>query len=326
MRRRGFITLFGGAATAWPLAARAQQAMPLIGFLGSATQAQWAGNLAAVHKGLSESGYVEGQNFAAEYRWAEGQTHRLPALAADLAARPVNLIIALGGTVSALAAKAATASIPIIFIFGGDPVRSGMVASLNRPGGNVTGVSFLLNALIGKRLELLREVAPAITSISLLANSKNPNYQADITDIQEAARALGLQVNVLTASNESEIDAAFNGLSAQPTRGLFVLPDPVFFGRQAQIVAQAARHSIPATHFAREFVAAGGLMSYATSILDAHRNGGIQAARVLKGAQPADLPVVQPTKFELVINLKTAKILGLTLPQTLLVAADEVIE
>ncbi len=327
MKRREFITLLGGAAVAWPVAAQTQQAtMPVIGLLASTSQRQWSNFVAALHQGLTETGYVEGQNLTIEFRWADGQFDRLPALAADLVRRQVAVLVSTGGTVSALAAKAATTTIPIVFVLGGDPVKSGLVTSMSRPGGNVTGVSFLLNALTGKRLSLLRELVPAATTVGLLVNPKNPNTPFDAKDVQDAAGTLGQQIHVVNVSAESEIDAAFVTITQQRIAALFVLPDPLFVNRRDLIIALAGRHSVPAMYFAREFVSAGGLMSYSASFTDAHRQGGIYVGRILKGEKPADLPVIQPTKFELAINLKTAKALGLSIPPTLLALADEVIE
>jgi putative ABC transport system substrate-binding protein len=328
MRRRDFIiSLLGGAAAAWPLAARAQQpTMPVIGFLGTGTPADWTQFVAAFRQGLGEVGYEEGRNVAIEFRWAEGQGSRLPALATDLAGRQVSLIVSSAGTVAARAAKAASASIPILFVMGGDPVKFGLVASLNQPGGNVTGVSFLLNVLAAKRVELLRAMVPAATEIGLLVNPDNPNAEADTKDAQEAARAIGLQTHVVHARTEGDFDAAFATLVRQRAAALFVASDVLFLSRRDRLVALAARHSIPANYDRREFAAAGGLFSYGTNFADAHRQVGIYAGRILKGEKPADLPVVQPTKFELVINLKTAMALGLTIPDKLIALADEVIE
>ena len=327
MRRREFLGVLGGTA-AWPLAARAQQsAMPLIGFLHGGSQREWAHLIEAFRQGLSQAGFVEGRNIAdIEFRWAEGQFDRLPGMAADLVNRQPALIATDGGTVTAQAAKRATSTIPIIFTLGGDPVKSGLVASLNRPGGNLTGVSQLVNALVGKRLELLREFAPSADSIGILVNPKNPIASDDVRDVQDAARKLDLQAHVGNASNTSEIDAAFEGLRRQQAGALIVLPDATFISRRSQIVALAAHHALPAIYFLREFAEAGGLMSYSASAIEARRWAGGLAARVLKGEKPTELPVLQPTRYELVINLKTAKALGLTVPPKLLYTADEVIE
>jgi putative ABC transport system substrate-binding protein len=325
MNRRELLVFLGGVAGAWPLAAKAQQkAMPVVGFLGSGSPGQYAPFVTAFHQGLSESGYVEGRNLTVEYRWAEGHYDRLPALAADLVGRNVDLIAALGGTPPALAAKNATSTIPIVFNVG-DPVERDLVASLARPGGNLTGVSSL-DELTAKRVELLSELVPQAKVIALLANPSNSTAERTIRDVQEAARAKAVQLHVLKAGTESEIDAAFATL-VQLHAGALAIPSDAFLNsRRGQIVALASRHAIPAISNWREFAVAGGLISYGASLTALYRQVGVYAGKILKGAKPADLPVQQPTKFELVINLKTAKALGLTVPQSLLARADEVIE
>jgi putative ABC transport system substrate-binding protein len=327
MRRRNFITLLGGAAVAWPLAAHAQQpTTPVIGFLSARSPAEAASVLAAFRQGLGETGYFEGKNVAIEYRWAEGQYNRLPALAAELVSHQVTVITATGGEPSALAAKAATATIPIIFTLGGDPVAAGLVASLNRPGGNLTGMTIMAHQVGPKRLELLRQLLPNATAMTMLINPAFPTTSAEARELQDAARSLGLQINVQNASTESQIDTAFTTIVQQRASALIVATDPFLLGQRDQLVRLAARHAIPTMYFLREFVEAGGLMSYGPNIANEYRQAGVYTGRVLKGEKPADLPVMQPTKFDLVINLKTTKALGLTMPQNLLVAADEVIE
>jgi putative ABC transport system substrate-binding protein len=325
VRRREFITLLGGAAT-WPLAARAQQpAMPVIGFFHPASPDAVAHRVRAFRRGLKDTGYVEGENVAIEYRWAEGQYDRLQALAADLVRRQVAVIVAAGG--SGFAARAATTTIPIVFVSGEDPVGLGLVASLARPGGNLTGINFLAGELQAKRLELLRELVPGVVRVAVLVNPTNPtNAEGTVRDVEAAARALGLQIQVLNVSTSGEIDAAFATLVRERPDALFVGSDAFFNNRRVQLVHLASRHAVPATYAGRDFAVAGGLISYGADITDAYREVGVYAGRILKGAKPADLPVVQSSKFELVINHQTARMLGLTVPATLLARADEVIE
>jgi putative tryptophan/tyrosine transport system substrate-binding protein len=327
LNRRDLLIPGAGTAIAWPLIARAQQkATPVIGYLGTGSPGPSAPNLAAFHQGLSDTGYVEGQNVAIEYRWAEGHYDRLPALAADLGGRKVDVIVgASGGTPSALAAKSATSTIPIVFSVG-NPVGAGLVASLARPGGNLTGVSFLAVELIPKRLELLAELVPQAKVIALLVNPNNANAERVMPDLQEAARVKGVRLQIPKAVSESEIDDAFAALVQLHAGALLVAGDVFFDSWREQLVALTSRHAIPAIYGFREFAASGGLIIYGTSITSVFHQAGIYAGKILKGAKPADLPVQQPTKFELVINLKTAKALGLTVPQSLLARADEVIE
>lgn len=326
MQRRDFIKLLGGAATAWPLVAGAQQpAKPVIGFLNQGSAKPSAYLAAAFRKGLSEVGYVEGQNAAIEYRWAESQYDKLPKLAADLVSRKV-AVIAAAFLPAALAAKAATSTIPICFVIGSDPVKQGLVASINRPGGNATGVAFF-SALVGaKRLGLLRELVPAASVFAVLVNPANPNSGVVSKDLQAAARTLDLQIRILDASTEREIDGAFTSLVQQRVGALVVGPDAFFDSQRDQIVALAAHHAIPAIYERRDAAVGGGLMSYGASPDEAYHQAGIYTGRILKGEKPTDLPVVQSVKFELVLNLKTAKALRLTLPSGLLSIVDEVIE
>ena len=325
MKRREFIALIGSAAASWPLAVRAQQvAMPVIGFLNGGSSKGYQPFVAAFHEGLSESGYVEGQNLAIEYRWADGDYEKLPRLATDLVDRHVSAILANAPAV--LAAKAATTTTPIVFTSGGNPIELGFVSSLSQPGGNVTGVSFLSNELGGKRLELLRELVPAATSVGFLANPTRPSFQSEVKDAQQAAQALGVKLIILNASTEAEIDTAFAEFSRQGIAALLIGTDVLFLTRRDQIVALANRLRVATMYNQLEYVVAGGLISYAPSVVEVYRQAGIYVAKILKGAKPADLPVLQPTKFSLVINLKTAKALGLTVSNQMQLLADEVIE
>jgi putative tryptophan/tyrosine transport system substrate-binding protein len=327
MRRREFIALLGGTAVVWPLNARAQQpALPVIGFLGAASPEGYAPFVGGFLRGLKEAGFVDGENIAIAYRWAEGQYDRLPALAADLVARRVSVMVATGGLSSSLAARDATKTIPIVFTLGSDPIKFGLVASLNRPGGNVTGVSLFAYLLDAKRVELMHELVPGAATIALLANSNNPQTDAQFADVEAASRTFRQQAVILKASSDSEIEEAFAALAQRRVSALLVSADPFFLSRRHQIVAAVARHAIPAMYEWRQFAEADGLMSYGVDLVDAYRQAGVYVAKILNGAKPADLPILQPTKFEFVINLRTAKKMGLDLPAKLLALADDVIE
>ena len=331
MRRREFILALGGAVAApsllWPRAARAQPpSIPIVGYVHSDSPQTAAGLLAAFREGLSETGYVEGQNVAIEYRWAENDLSRIPELVADLVRRRVAVIATPGSSAAALAAKAATTTIPIVFSLGLDPVQLGLVDSLSRPGGNITGVNSMSNELVAKRLGLLHELLPTSTHLGVLVNPQNPTTESLKKDVEAAATAIGPQIEFFTASTGAEIDTAFASLVQRRADALVVHPDSLFINRRVQLVTLAARHAVPVIYALRPDAEAGGLMSYGTKLADAHRQAGVYTGRILKGAKPTDLPVVQPTKFEFVINLQTAKTIGLTVPTTLLARADEVIE
>jgi putative ABC transport system substrate-binding protein len=325
LRRREFITLVGGAAV-WPVTVQAQQPrIPLVGFLEIQSPKGWEPYVGAFRQGLKEAGFVEGQNVAIEYRWAENQTDRMPALAADLVRRQVAVIAATDNSATQ-AAKAATATTPIVFQMGGDPVRLGLVASMNRPGGNITGFSNITPGLAAKRLGLLHELVPSAAKIAVLIFPAGANFEANMRDLQEAGRALGLQIIFFNVGNDDEMDAAFPSLVRQQAGALLLTDSTLFNNRREKLVALAARHKVPAIFTFPEFAAAGGLMSYASSLAEGYRQTGMYVGRILKGEKPADMPVLQPTKFEFVINLKTAMLLGLTVPPSLLAIADEVIE
>jgi putative tryptophan/tyrosine transport system substrate-binding protein len=328
IRRRKFLaTLLGGAAAAWSLAARAQQAsLPVIGILGGNTGTEWQPFMNAFKLGLQEAGYVDGQNVSIEYRWADGRYEQLPALATDLVRRRVDVIAAVGGVNAALAAKAATSDIPIVFLTGRDPVELGFVDSFNRPGRNLTGISMLNDELNAKRLELLRELMPNAATIAILVNPDNRNHPAHVKVLEAVARSGGQQAVVIEAAADRDFEAAFAKVRQQRADALMVLADPFFDSHSRQIVELVGRHAVPTIFVWREFVQAGALISYGMSLADAHHQQGLYAGKILRGAKPAELPVVQPTRFELFINLKTARALGLTVPASILLRADEVIE
>ena len=326
MKRRAFIAALGGAA-AWPVVARGQQgAMPAIGFLGSATMVGFANYVAAFRQGLAEAGYAQDRNVAIKYRWADGQYDRMRGIVADFLRDQTVLIVLTGSTAAVQAAKAATKTTPIVFVIGGDPVKFGLVASLNRPGGNVTGVSFLANSLVAKQLDVLRELVPAAVIIGFLINPNNPNAESDTKNAHLAAETLGRKLVVVSALTNEEVDSAFAILTQERANALLVSADPLFIASRDRVLALARRHALPTMYNSREYALAGGLLSYGPDQADAFRQAGIQVGRILKGENPSDLPVVQPTKFELVINLRTSKTLGLDIPPTLIARADEVIE
>jgi putative tryptophan/tyrosine transport system substrate-binding protein len=324
MRRRDFILALGGAA-AWPLAARAQQPLPIVGYINSGAPGPMAPVVSAFHEGLSQAGYVEGRNVAIEYRWSEGRFDRLPELAAELVRSRVAVIVAVGGSAPAKAAKETTATIPIVFVSGDDAIEAGLVDNLGKPGGNVTGISWLASSLEAKRFGLLRELVPD-ADVGVLINPSFPGGKVHARDAQEAARELGIRVQILNASSERDLENIFANLGQQRLGALVVNPNPMFFSLREKIVGLAAHHAIPTIYYIRDYPVAGGLMSYGTSLREASRQSGVYAGRILRGEKPADLPVLQPTKFEFVINLKTAKALGLKLPTGVLAIADEVIE
>jgi putative ABC transport system substrate-binding protein len=326
LNRRDFVSLSTGAALAWPLAARAQQPMPVVGFLNGASQTELGSRVVAFHDGLAEKGYVEGRSVAIEYRWGFGQYERLPEMAVDLVRHRVAVIAATGGLPSARAAKAATSAIPIVFTMGGDPVAFGLVASLNRPGSNVTGITLISGEIVSKRIALLRDLLPGARMLGVLMNSTTPASEAEVAVAERVAHTLGWQVKVLGVGKELDFDAAFQPLVRERADALLVTTDPVFESQRHRIVALAAHYAIPTIYALREYAVAGGLMTYGASISDVYRQAGVYAGRILKGEKAADLPVMQASKFELCINLKTAKTLGIQVPPTLLATADEVIE
>lgn len=327
MRRREFITLLSGTAATWPLVARAQQRpVPVIGFLGSLSPAAVARPFAAFREGLENVGYEEGQTVAIEYRWAEGQYDRLPTLAADLVRHRVTVIVTVGGDPPAFAAKAASTTTPIVFMVGRDPVKLGLVTSLNRPGGNATGVNLLITEMETKRIELLRKLVPTAPKLGVIINPKNADAEVQLSDVQSAAHSLGQQIQIIYVSDELDLEKAFARLTQDKVGGFSLVADPFFVNRRDQIISFAKEHGIPAVYFVREFADSGGLASYGTNLADAYRQAGIYAGKILNGAKTTELPVVQPTRFELVINLKTAKALGITVPTSILATADEVIE
>jgi putative tryptophan/tyrosine transport system substrate-binding protein len=326
LRRREFITLVGGAAAAWPLAARAQQAMPVIGFLSFRSEADATDSVAAFRRGLGEIGYVEGRNVAVEYRWADARLDRLSTLAEELVNRPVAVLAAVAGQQTPRAAQSATKTIPIVFGIGDDPVKAGLVSSLNRPGGNMTGVTFLSDGLVAKRLGMLRQLVPNTDVIGLLANQNSPQGQEQLNDVPDAAKSLGQRVLILSGANDQEIDASFASLAEQGVKALLVAADPSYDPRRNRLIALSAQYAIPTMYHFRDFPLAGGLACYGASISDLYRQVGVYVGRILNGDKPADLPVMLPTKFEFVINLKTARALGLDIPPTMLALADEVIE
>ncbi len=326
MKRREFFGVLSGAAAAWPLEVRGQQTLPLVGFLNGASPDTYRFNADSFREGLAKAGFVEGKNVRIEERWAHGDYQALPALAAQLVAKGVVAIAATGDVASARAAQSASPSVPVVFTIGADPVRFGLVASLNRPGGHVTGVSLLSSVLGAKRVEILYKIAPKVSRVALLMNPSNPNATAEQEDAQAGAKKMGLETLVLNARNAGEIDVAFEELTRANADAFITATDPILLDRRVQIVSFAARHAIPAVYFVRQFAAAGGLLSYGPSISWMYRQAGEYVGQILKGANPAEMPVMQPTQFELVLNLKTAKVLGLTFPPTLLSTADEVIE